>query len=84
MIVDAYPILENDFIKNAMPALEDGHCITLQGRIFTIKRNYTFLTKQMRMKDVHWQELSMTSRTVFGDIYYIPTLPRVKLFESGS
>lgn len=84
MIIDAYPILENDFIKNAMPALEGGHYITLQERIFTIKRNSIFLTRQISMKDVHCQELIMTSRTVFGDIYYIPTLPRVKLFESGS
>jgi cellulose synthase/poly-beta-1,6-N-acetylglucosamine synthase-like glycosyltransferase len=67
LIIDADTILENDFIENAMPALEDGHYTAVQGRVFPINRSYNFLTKMMSMEDDLWQEPIMTARTIFGE-----------------
>lgn len=67
LIIDADTILEDDFVENAMRALNDGRYAAVQGRVFPINRGYNFLTKMMAMEDDLWQEPIMVTRTIFGE-----------------
>jgi cellulose synthase/poly-beta-1,6-N-acetylglucosamine synthase-like glycosyltransferase len=67
LIIDADTVLKDDFVENAMLALDDGRYAAIQGRVFPINRGYNFVTKMMAMEDDLWQEPIMTTRTIFGE-----------------
>jgi cellulose synthase/poly-beta-1,6-N-acetylglucosamine synthase-like glycosyltransferase len=67
LILDADTLLEENFIENAMPALDDGRYVAVQGRVLPVNRGYNFLTRMMAMEGDLWQEPIMTTRTIFGE-----------------